>query len=430
MAQRNHHRRKTRPKKTAPERHATVTIEKLGVRGDGLAMLDGKPIHIPYTVPNDKVEISFRGERGALRNILNAGLDRVSAPCDYYGKCGGCSVQHVSEQLYMAWKRGIVVSALRREGFEENVIAPLQCCTPASRRRAQFAVRKTKDGVLLGFNERGSSTLTEISECLVLAPELDMAIHGLRSIATATPPHWRKFDMMATLCDNGIDVSITGGDADEDDLGVYLATLVEAARENNFIRLSIDDSPVVAFSEPVVRFGAVEVPIPPGVFLQASREGEQRLIDLTVPHLTAAKRVADLFSGCGTFSFAVNAHVDAVDLAGPAIEALEIAARRSNRRHPTKAHRRNLFDRPLISAELNCYDAVIFDPPRAGAQAQSVQLAKSNVPTIIGVSCNPTSFARDAAILRDGGYELSHVTPVDQFVYAAHVELVGVFRKG
>ncbi|MEX6633193.1 class I SAM-dependent RNA methyltransferase [Hyphococcus lacteus] len=405
-------------------------IEKLGARGDGLAMVDGKPIYIPYTVPNDKVEISFRGERGTVRSILNAGPDRVTAPCNYYGTCGGCLMQHVSEQLYMGWKRDIVVSALRREGFDEDVIVPLQHCTPASRRRAQFAIRKTKDTVLFGFNERGSSALTEISECIVLAPELDAAIHGLKAIATATPSQWRKFDMMATLCDNGIDVSITGGDADEDDLGASLATLVEVARENNFIRLSIDDAPVVVFSEPVVRFGAVDVSIPPGVFLQASREGEQRLIDLVVPYLAAAKRVADLFSGCGTFSFAVDAHVDAFDIAGPAIEALEIAARRSNLRHPTKAHRRNLFDRPLLPAELNSYGAVIFDPPRAGAQAQSAQLAKSNVPIIIGVSCNPTSFARDAAILREGGYELSHVTPVDQFVYAAHVELVGVFRKG
>ncbi|WP_411817268.1 class I SAM-dependent RNA methyltransferase [Hyphococcus sp. DH-69] len=413
-----------------PEHVASVTIETLGHRGDGIAGLADQRIHIPYTVPGDEVKIRYRGDRGRLEKLIAPGPDRTQPPCPYYGKCGGCSVQHITSEFYKRWKCETVTTALERVGIARSIVAPMISCPPNTRRRAQFAVRKTKGQIHLGFFERGSITLVNIDACLVLSPGLNAAIPALKALAAATPENWQKFNIMVTQCDNGLDVSLTGSDVDEDLFGAALSRLIDAARDHEFIRLSIGDLPIVVFSEPVISLSGVDITIPPGVFLQASREGEQALVDLVKPHIAKARRVADLFSGCGTFSFIADTEVHAFDIEGPAIEALDIAARRADRRHPVKAHKRNLFEQPLVPDELKDFDAVIFDPPRAGASAQAKQLASCEVPVIIGVSCNPASFARDAAKLIEGGYHLSHVTPVDQFVYAAHVELVGVFRKG
>ena len=240
--------------------------------------------------------------------------------------------------------------------------------------------------------------------------------------------------MEVTLCDNGIDVSITGGADIEDLPGSAFSQLSEVARSAKIIRLSIGELPLVAFETPYLSFGGTRVAIPPGSFLQASRQGEAMLVKHLCAHIAdiSGGRIADLFSGCGTFSFplAREASVDAFDSDKNAIHSLDQAARAAKLKYPIKAEMRNLFERPLMAADLKPYDAVIFDPPRSGARRQMEELASSNVPIVIGVSCNPTSFARDAAILREGRYALSQVTPVDQFVYAPHVELVGVFTKG
>ena len=235
-----------------------------------------------------------------------------------------------------------------------------------------------------------------------------------------------------TLCDNGLDVVIAG-DVDIFDHGASAhQELVSLAQETGFARVTIGDEPLVAFRQPSLTFGAVTVLPPPGGFLQASKEGEAALVRLVTEAASGAKKVADLFCGAGTFAgpLASEAAVDAYDADEKAIAALDAGARVASGLHPLTAHGRNLFLSPLLAKELKPYDAVMFDPPRAGAEAQAREIAQSLVPKVIGVSCNPRSFARDAAILRDGGYDLTSVTPVDQFVYAAHVELVGVFEKG
>lgn len=394
-------------------------------------MVDEKPVYAPLTAPGDEVRLSCRGDRGVLEEILKPSPHRANPPCHYFGHCGGCALQHVTDDFYRDWKRQLVIDALTREGFGEDIVAPIVLCPPASRRRARFAVRRTATGIVFGFNARASRTVIDIDDCAVLTPDFNAMLPRLRVLAAAMPHHWRRFDMAVTLSDNGADVEFVGDDAADDLTGAERLSLTELAREAGVIRLCVDGAPVVVFDTPVVRFGGVSVAPPPGGFLQASREGEGALVRFVTSHVKPASAIADLFSGCGTFTFPMSAHavVHAVDGAGEAISALEAAARNPALRHSVTAARRNLFDRPFSIEELTPFDAVLFDPPRAGAMAQATQLARSNVPKIVGVSCNPASFARDARILRAGGYVLSQVLPVDQFVYAPHVEIAGVFTK-
>jgi len=404
---------------------------EIGARGDGVAFIEGEKVFTPYSAPGDVARITYRGGRGEIESLIAESPHRSAAPCRYFGDCGGCALQHLSVDYYRDWKRKLVVDAMVRESFSEEIIAPLHACPPASRRRAAFAVRRTAAGVVFGFNERAASRIVAIDACLVLAPQLSEAISPLRVLSCAVPGRWRTFDLQVTLCDNGLDVAFTGGDASDDLTGPEIMALTEAAQLAGVVRLTADGAPVVMFETPVVRFGGVPVAVPPGGFLQASTEGEAALLDFVVQHIKGAKRVADLFSGCGTFALplARGAAVDAFDSDAPAIAALDAASRGAALRFPLRAERRNLFERPLSAEELKPYDAVVFDPPRAGARAQSETLAQSSVPIIVSVSCNPASFARDAGILRVGGYSLSQLLPVDQFVFSAHVELAGLFTK-
>ncbi|CAK9041979.1 Uncharacterized RNA methyltransferase BMEI1496 [Durusdinium trenchii] len=368
-----------------------LRIETIGARGDGVADFNGAQVYVPYTASGDVVEASLSGNRGMIETLLEKSAHRVNAPCMHFGQCGGCALQHLDDVYYRTWKRRLVVNALTRQGFDEAVVAPLVSCTPESRRRARFAIRKTAAGLVFGFNKRSSDRIVDIERCLIIDPALQQKMDGLRRLAAATPHHWRVFDMAVSLCDNGVDVTFSGGDA-EDSLSVQEASLMTTAAETaDVIRVSIED---VALR----MRGVLQI----------------------------------FFSGVGTFTLplATGAPVDAVDSDKAAIGALDAALRRQRPPHPVTAKARNLFDRPLMASELREYDCIVFDPPRAGAEAQAVEIAASSTPLVIGVSCNPVSFARDAAILRSGGYALSQVTPVDQFVYAPHVELVGIFTKG
>lgn len=426
-------RRKTRPRRPAlaPLKKAEAEILEIGARGDGAAMIDDRKVFVPYSVPGDVACIAYRGERGEIEDLIEESLHRAPPPCVYFGGCGGCALQHLTENYYRDWKRKLVTEALAREGFGTEIVAPLHACAPASRRRAAFAVRRTAAGFIFGFNKRASSHIVDIEQCLVLAPKLAEALPRLRALTEAAPSRWRSVDLHVTLCDNGLDAAFMAGDASDDLTGPEIMALTEAARDAGVIRLTADGAPVVMFDAPVVRFGETPVEIPSGAFLQASAEGEAVLTDFVTRYAQDAKRIADLFSGCGTFSLplAKSAAVDAFDSDASAITALNASARAAGLRHPVRAERRNLFERRLSAEELKPYDAVIFDPPRAGAKAQAEEIAQSPVLVVIGVSCNPASFARDAGLLREGGYRLSQVLPVDQFVFSAHVEVAGIFTK-
>lgn len=428
MARSGHHRAK---KAASPARCEIARIEEIGAGGDGVAIIDGARVFVPLTAPGDVAEIDRRGERGTLVELKERSPHRAEPPCRHYGRCGGCSLQHLERAFYREWKRNRVASALAREGLGGTQVKATIETPTASRRRAVFAVKKIQGRALLGFNARRSADIVEIEDCLVLDASLTARLPALRTFSSqiAAP----SFDLSVTLCDNGLDIVVMG--SAEAPRGASLAGVVNAARAAGAARLSLNDEILALFAPPVVSFDGVCVSPPPGGFLQASREGEEALIALVKEAAAGARKIADLFSGCGTFALplAKMATVYAADADRASIDALAGAAANAQRAgsaiNPVKADARDLFERPLTAKELKGFDAVVFDPPRAGAAAQAAEIAKSGVPLVIGVSCNPATFARDAAILAEGGYTLSHVVPVDQFVHSAHVELVGMFYR-
>ncbi|MEQ1929177.1 MAG: hypothetical protein ABL957_01415 [Parvularculaceae bacterium] len=416
-----------RPHASSPER-AELRFHAIGAAGDGVAEFSGRQVFAPHTAPGDVAVADIRGDRAEIVSWIERSAQRREPECPHVLQCGGCALQHVGTDAYTVWKRDRIVSALERVGIEALVGDPIRIAAP-TRRRATFAVRRSQGVADLGFNARRSSDIARIDECKVLHPRLLASLPHLKRIAASLGA--AAFDLSATLCENGIDVDAIGPTLAEPAL---LASLIEMARAGRIIRLSIDGSPVFTLETPVVTFDGVAATPPPGAFLQASKEGETALIAAVGAPVSGARRVADLFCGIGTFALPLGraAQVDGFDADKLAIGALNAAAGDAQRVGLTiraKGNARDLFEVPVSAAELNKYDAVVFDPPRAGARAQVSELAKSRVRLAVGVSCNPETFARDAAILSQGGLKLTEVTPVDQFVYAPHVELVGVFRR-
>jgi len=341
-------------------------------------------------------------------------------------------VQHLTPPVYTEWKRGLLVNALSRQGIEGEVGALVET-PPRSRRRASLAARRGGSGVFLGFNEAGSSRIVDLTDCVVLRPEITALLPPLRAVLAGILPQNGGADLTVTLLDDGIDLVVVA----ENKLDLAMRErLAEFAVAQDLARLSwrgADDfnDPVAHRRSGVIRFDGIPVTIPPGGFLQASAEGEAALTGLVREGVGAAKKIADLFCGAGTFALplASGAQVTAIDGEAAAIDALALAARRGGRGERIAAQRRDLFRQPLTAVELKGFDAVVFDPPRAGARDQAEALAASVVPLVVAVSCNPSSLARDARILVDGGYRLERATPVDQFLWSTHLEAVAVFRR-
>lgn len=409
----------------------TVRIEAIGSGGDGVAHDGGQIIHTPLTAPGDVAAIDAEGGRGRLVELIESSALRADPPCPHFGDCGGCALQHLQREKEQDWKRAQIEAALARAGVVTDIHAVVSAAT-ASRRRASFAVARTGGPIRFGFNARRSSRIISLAGCDVLAPAIAARLDDLRAMAARIPAP--AFDLAVTLCDNGLDVNIVAGGLAARSLSEapHLAT---ALREAGVLRLCLNGETALMLSEPVVSFDCIQVRPPPGAFLQASREGEAALIGLVKGASTGARKIADLFCGSGTFALplAKSASVAAFDSDAAAVDALKRAAAGAQAGasaiNPVRAEARDLFERPLSAKDLKSFDAVVFDPPRAGASAQAAEIARSGVPVVIGVSCNPQTFARDAALLVAGGYRLVEVTPVDQFVYSPHVELVGVFSR-
>lgn len=424
-------------------REAEVTIAEVGARGDGVAPLDGTKVFVPFTVAGDRARVRVseatdgagkgEGLRGEVLDLLEPGPGRGTPACRHFGTCGGCSLQHMGDAAYAAWKVDLARGALARVGLADVAMEPLFRTPPGARRRARFAALKRGQRLWFGFNERMSHRVVDLEECPVLIPVLAALVEPLRALLRDLLPEGGSCDALASALEGGIDLLLIGP-----------KTLDRAARERlvafdagGVVRLSwqADDrgSPEpIAHRQPVAaRFGGVAVTPPPGAFLQASAEGEAALVGAVLDAMGEmggeAKRVADLFAGLGTFAvpLARRAAVHAVEGDAPALAALNRAAGALR----LTTERRDLFTDPLTAKELARFDAVVFDPPRAGAAAQARALAESKVPLVVGVSCNPATFARDARALADGGYRLERVRPVDQFLWSAHLELVGVFRQ-
>jgi 23S rRNA (uracil1939-C5)-methyltransferase len=402
-----------------------LAIERIGAKGEGIG--DGK--HLPFALPGERILASVDGERGELIELLSASPDRVAPFCPYFTRCGGCATQHMGEALYRPWKRALVAEALARAGLNPPV-AELVDAHGEGRRRATFHARKDGRDWLLGFMAARSHEIIAIDHCPVLAPSLAKAPQVALALARRLGGD-KPLDIQVTASLAGLDVDIRGH-GPLNDLGRRQAMVAEAERLD-LARLSLHGEIVVERRAPIIRMGRAEMSPPPGGFLQATDAGETALAGLVMSAMpTRAKRVADLFSGCGPFALrlAERANVAAFDSDKPAIAALQRALRFTQGLKQVSAEARDLFRRPLLRQELESFDMVVLDPPRAGAEAQVRELAGSTVPLIAYASCNAGSFARDAAMLVASGYAMDSVTPVDQFRYSAHVELVGIFRRG
>ncbi|WP_307437170.1 class I SAM-dependent RNA methyltransferase [Labrys monachus] len=398
-----------------------MTIERLGHRGDGVAP---GPIFVPYALPGEIADAEVEGERGRLVALHKASPDRIEPFCPHFTRCGGCAVQHLAEPAYRAWKRGLVVDALRQAGLD-IAVEPLVDAHGRGRRRVTLHARKGK----VGFAEARSHELVDLDACPILVPELNGGLEAVRAIEKMLRGLGKPLDIVLTATATGLDCDIRG--AGRIDAALRLR-LTDLAARFDLARLSNHGDILIERRAPVVRFGAADVSPPPGAFLQATAEADAVLTDLVREGVSGAKTVADLFCGCGTFALALAAaaHVQAYDADKPSVAALERAARRAQGLKPLTAQARDLFHRPLLADELKPFGAVVFDPPRAGAEAQARRLAASKVRRIVAVSCNPATFVRDAALLVAGGYRLARVTPVDQFRHSAHVEVVGLFDRG
>lgn len=416
---------------TYSERALTeLVIDRLGHRGDGVVLQpDGKPLFVPYTLAGETVDVDFQGGTARLHRIVTPSPDRIEPACRHFGTCGGCLLQHVAPSAYADFKRQLVIDALADRGLVPEV-GETRVVPPHSRRRATFAGIMAGRHPLVGFNERASHRLVSLEECPVVKPQLLAVLPALTALTGLVAPRKGGLDLTVTLTSGGLDVSVAGIAAR--DVDRLRLPLIELAARFDLARLSAGGEAIVERRPATINIDGVMVTLPPGGFLQASEEAEAIMGELVAAAIPArTKRVADLFSGVGTFSLrlARQAEVLAVEGEVGAVAALDRAARGMTGRHRITTEKRDLARRPLVEKELEKIDAVVFDPPRAGAAEQSVWLARSKVPTVVAVSCNPATLSRDLRTLVDGGYRIESVTPVDQFLWSSHVEVVAVLKR-
>jgi 23S rRNA (uracil1939-C5)-methyltransferase len=408
-----------------------LAINRLAHRGDGVADTPAGAVFVPYTLPGETVEVEHvpgHPDRRHLLRVEAASPERVEPFCPHFGICGGCAIQHWTPARYRDWKRSLVVDALAQAGLD----APVDELIDAhgdGRRRATFHARLGAQDILeVGFAALRAHHIIGIDRCPVLAPSLDGAIPAAWAIAEALKPQNKPLDIQATATDSGIDMDVRGSGALN---AARTGMLARLAATHKLARLTRHGELIAQRATPSVVVGRAHVSLPPGSFLQATAAGELALANLAQRHVDNAKVVADLFCGVGPFALrlAERARIIAFDADAGAIAALRQAAKMTSGLKPIEAEARDLFKRPLYAPELKRVDALVFDPPRQGAEAQARELAKGAVPVVVAVSCNAATFARDVRLLVDGGYRLKSVTPVDQFRHSAHVEIVARLER-
>ncbi|WP_454620467.1 class I SAM-dependent RNA methyltransferase [Bradyrhizobium cenepequi] len=408
-----------------------LVIDHVGHRGDGVAIEGGQAIYVPYTLAGETVEVAAvprHPDRRRLLRVERASPERIAPFCPHFGVCGGCAIQHWNNERYQAWKRDLVVEALAQAKVAAEV-APLIDAHGRGRRRVTLHARMGTHEVLkVGFAAASSHDIIPVDRCPILDPGLGGALDAAWAIAEPLIAMGKPLDIQVTSTLNGLDVDVRGSGALP---STMVATLSRIAERHRLARLTRHGELVLMRAPPAVMIGTAQVILPPGSFLQATVAGEETLARLVGEHCQRAKHIADLFCGVGPFALrlAAKSRVAAFDSDAGAVASLQKAATSTAGLKPVKAEPRDLFRRPLVPQELRDFDAVVFDPPRQGAQAQATQLAASKVPVIVAVSCNAATFARDAKILIDGGYRIEGVTPVDQFRHTPHVELVAGFTR-
>lgn len=404
-----------------------LKISELGHRGDGIAKTESGAVYVSGGLPGETVRAKVVEGRAKNPVFETRSLDRVDPVCRHFEKCGGCSVQHLAEGPYLDWKRKLVEKAMRDRGIDLEVASTISA-TAGGRRRAVLTATRAGRHTLLGYHEKASHRLVDIDECPVLDPAIGRALPSLKSLAAELMPKKGELRLTVLVTTSGLDVAIDKADKAYDR---KIPALSQKVVEHDFARLTVNGEIILEVRPPVLDIGGVGLVAAPGGFTQATRTAEETLADLVLKGVGAAKNVADLFAGVGTFALrlAKGSNVHAVEGDATAIAALDKALRKPQGLKKVTFERRDLFRRPLVKEELEPFDAVVFDPPRAGAQAQAESLAGSVVKTVVAVSCNPATLARDLRVLIDGGYTLQSVTPVDQFQYSPHIEAVAVLTR-
>ncbi|MGB8815387.1 MAG: class I SAM-dependent RNA methyltransferase [Paracoccaceae bacterium] len=402
-----------------------LVIERLGHLGDAISQGPSGQVYVSQMLPGEEVEGTLVGDRLTDVRILVPSPDRVKAPCVHARTCGGCLMQHATDAFVADWKLGVVRSALAGQGIDA-LLRPIVTSPPRSRRRATIAARRTKGGALLGFHARASDVLVAVPNCQLLHPDLIAAFPALEALVVTGGSRSAELTLTVTRSLAGPDVSVTGGKPLDSALRLELARVAETF---GIPRLTWDNEVVALRIAPMQRFGRALVAPPPGAFLQATLEGEGSLVQTVREAVGDARKIVDLFAGAGTFALplAEQAEVLAVEGDAKMVAALDKGWRNAEGLKRVVTETRDLFRRPLEPDEFKGIDAVVIDPPRAGAEAQFDTLARSKVPLIAAVSCNPVTFARDAKALLAAGYVLDWVQAVDQFRWSAHVELVARF---
>lgn len=405
-----------------------LTIDHLGAQGDGVARTAGGQVFVPFTLPGERVTAAMGNNRADLLAVLDPSPERVAPACRHFGTCGGCALQHMAMPAYLAWKRDKVVAALKGRGIDAPV-GDIVACPLHSRRRVVFAVRRTERGMLLGYNQALSHQIVDIEECPISVPAIVSSLGALRELARILANTGDAFRMAVTATATGLDIELREAGKLPDDARNAASRF---AMDTGFARVSFDGEIVIEPKKPVLMAGDVPVTPPPGAFVQAVAGAEEAMAARVTDHLRKAKNVADLFCGWGTFALrlAKRSQVHAVEADAPALAALDRAFRFAEGLKMVTTEKRDLFRRPLTFKELDArFDGLVFDPPRAGAEDQARQIARSKVPYVAAVSCNPVTLARDLEILIAGGYTLKSVTPVDQFLWSPHVEAVALLEK-
>ena len=403
-----------------------LAIDHVGHRGEGVAYADGEAVYVPYTLGGETVEVAPTAghpDRRRLLAVEHASPERIAPFCPHFGVCGGCAIQHWEIERYRAWKHQLVVETLKQAKLACEV-SPLIDAHGLGRRRITLHARMGVHDVLkVGFTAVNSHDVIPVDRCPILDPGLSGALDAAWALAEPLISTAKPLDIQITATDSGLDVDVRGSGPLASAMITALSRICE---QHRLARLTRHGELVLMRSPPVVSIGTAQVTLPPGSFLQATVAGEETLAALVAEACGRAKNIADLFCGVGPFALrlAAKARIAAFDSDAGAVTALQKAATATSGLKPVKAETRDLFRRPLVAQELRDFDAVVFDPPRQGAQAQALQLAASKIGTVIAVSCNVATFARDARILVDGGFRLEKVTPVDQFRYTPHVELV------
>ncbi|MFB0994805.1 MAG: class I SAM-dependent RNA methyltransferase [Paracoccaceae bacterium] len=404
-----------------------LTIDRLGYLGDAIAAGPDGPIYVTHGLPGEEVEGDIQGDRMVAPKIITPSPDRVRAPCAHARSCGGCLLQHASDSFVAEWKLDVVRTALARQGLNADFL-PILTSPPQSRRRASLTARRSKMGAMIGFHARGSDVLVPVPNCQLLSSELMAAFPALEALVVAGSSRKGEVQLTITQALVGPDVSVTGGKPIDATLRLELAHIAE---KYNIARLSWENEVIALRTAPTQRFGAALVAPPAAGFLQATLQGEADLVAAVTHAVGGAKKIVDLFAGAGTFALplAENAEVLAFEGEAEMVAALDKGWRMAQGLKLVTSQTRDLFRRPLEPDEFKGVGAVVIDPPRAGAEAQIATISRSEIPVVVAVSCNPVTFARDAAVLVKGGFELQWVQVIDQFRWSSHVELVAKFTK-